>query len=146
MKHYIIYTLIFLICGAFSVQGQEKVGKTDSVDYRFALGVQLGTDIGGAVPFPFKHIPETFNPYPKLNLSLGAKLSFPITSRWSLGTELTYKTITMNADARVENQRYQDKELVQYFSGSAEMHMDFTMLEIPVYTKYTLRNGKDRLL
>ena len=97
MKHYIIYTLIFLICGAFSVQGQEKVRKTDSVDYRFALGVQLGTDIGGAVPFPFKHIPETFNPYPKLNLSLGAKLSFPITSRWSLGTELTYKTITMNA-------------------------------------------------
>ena len=41
MKHYIIYTLIFLICGAFSVQGQEKVRKTDSVDYRFALGVQL---------------------------------------------------------------------------------------------------------
>ena len=114
MKYYIIYTLIFLICGASSVQGQEKVRKTDSVDYRFALGVQLGTDIGGAVPFPFKHIPETFNPYPKLNLSLGAKLSFPITSRWSLGTELTYKTITMNADARVENQRYQDKELVQY--------------------------------
>ena len=87
MKHYIIYTLIFLTCGAFSVQGQEKMRKTDSVDYRFALGVQLGTDIGGAVPFPFKHIPETFNPYPKLNLSLGAKLSFPITSRWSLGTE-----------------------------------------------------------
>ena len=78
MKYYIIYTLIFLICGASSVQGQEKVRKTDSVDYRFALGVQLGTDIGGAVPFPFKHIPETFNPYPKLNLSLGAKLSFPI--------------------------------------------------------------------
>ena len=96
MKHYIIYTLIFLTCGAFSVQGQEKMRKTDSVDYRFALGVQLGTDIGGAVPFPFKHIPETFNPYPKLNLSLGAKLSFPITSRWSLGTEFTYKTITMN--------------------------------------------------
>ena len=59
MKYYIIYTLIFLICGASSVQGQEKVRKTDSVDYRFALGVQLGTDIGGAVPFPFKHIPET---------------------------------------------------------------------------------------
>ena len=146
MKHYIIYILVFLICGAFAAQGQENIKKTDDVDYRFALGVQLGTDIGGAVPFPFKYIPETFNPYPKLNLSLGAKLSFPITSQWSLGTEFTYKTITMNADARVENQRYQDKDLVQYFSGSAEMHMDFTMLEIPVYTKYTLRNGKDRLL
>lgn len=145
MKHY-IYTLIFLICIAIPAVGQEKVKATEDVDYRFALGVQLGTDIGGAVPFPFKYIPETFNPYPKLNLSLGAKLSFPLTSRWSLGTEFTYKTVTMNADARVENQRYQDKELIQYFSGTAEMHMDFTMLEIPVYTKYTLRNGKDRLL
>lgn len=145
MKHY-IYTFIFLICIALPAVGQEKVKTDEEVDYRFALGVQLGTDIGGAVPFPFKYIPETFNPYPKLNLSLGAKLSFPLTSRWSLGTEFTYKTVTMNADARVENQRYQDKELIQYFSGTAEMHMDFTMLEIPVYTKYTLRNGKDRLL
>lgn len=58
MKHYIIYTLIFLICGAFSVQGQEKVRKTDSVDYRFALGVQLGTDIGG----PYR---SRSNIYPK---------------------------------------------------------------------------------
>lgn len=145
MKYY-IYTFIFLICGLSSAMGQEKTKPVEDVDYRFALGVQLGTDIGGAVPFPFKYIPDTFNPYPKLNLSLGAKLSFPITSRWSLGTEVTYKTVTMNADARVENQRYQDKDLIQYFSGSTEMHMDFTMLEIPVYTKYTLRNGKDRLL
>ena len=46
MKYYIIYTLIFFNLWASSVQGQEKVRKTDSVDYRFALGVQLGTDIG----------------------------------------------------------------------------------------------------
>ena len=36
--------------------------------------------------------------------------------------------------------------MIQYFSGSTEMHMDFTMLEIPVYAKYSLRNLKDRLL
>lgn len=146
MKHCIIYILLFLVLGAFSAKGQEKATDTKDVDYRFALGVQLGTDIGGAVPFPLKYVPETFNPYPKLNLSLGAKLSFPITTRWALGTEVTYKTVTLNADARVENQRYQDKEHIQYFSGTTEMHMDFTILEIPVYTKYTLRNGKDRLL
>lgn len=79
MKYY-IYTFIFLICGLSSAMGQEKTKPVEDVDYRFALGVQLGTDIGGAVPFPFKYIPDTFNPYPKLNLSLGAKLSFPITS------------------------------------------------------------------
>lgn len=118
----------------------------DVVDYRFALGVQVGTDVGGAIPVPFRYIPETFNPYPKLDLSLGAKLTFPVTTRWDLGAEVTYKTITMNADARVENQKFQDKDLIEYYSGTAEMHMDFTMLEIPVYTKYSLRNLKDKLL
>lgn len=76
MKYHIIYTLTFLICGIFYTQGQEKSQNIAPVDYRFALGIQLGTDIGGTVPFPFKHIPETFNPYPKLNLSLGSQIIF----------------------------------------------------------------------
>lgn len=45
-------------------------------------------------------------------------------------------------NARVENQRYQDKELVQYFSGSAEMHMDFTMLETPCTRNILYVTGK----
>ncbi len=32
----------------------------------FRAGVLIGTDIGGAVPVPFKYIPSTFNPYPHL--------------------------------------------------------------------------------
>lgn len=150
MKNCYLYIGLFLLFGYLPVYGQETQNiqgvEVDTVEYRFALGVQVGTDIGGAVPVPFKYIPETFNPYPRLNLSLGAKFSFPVTSRWILGTEFTYKTITMNADARVENQKYQDGNMIQYFSGSTEMHMDFTMLEIPIYAKYSLRNLKDRLL
>ena len=30
----------------------------------FRAGVLIGTDIGGAIPVPFKYIPSTFNPYP----------------------------------------------------------------------------------
>lgn len=126
----IIYILLFLLYGITPVIAQEIENTVENnPEYRFALGVQLGTDIGGAVPFPFKYVPKTFNPYPKLDMSLGAKLTFPVTGQWTLGTELTYKTITLNADARVENQRFEDNNYIQYFTGSAKMHMDFTMLE-----------------
>ena len=88
----ILYILLFLAGSVSSVfAGRNTTGMSDEVEYRFALGVQLGTDIGGAIPFPFKHVPSPFNPYPRLFPSLGAKLSFPITSKWALGTEITYK-------------------------------------------------------
>ena len=148
MKNCRIYLIAALLLGAVTTFAGEQSSSdslaSQQVDYRFALGVQLGTDVGGAIPVPFKYIPETFNPYPKLDLSLGAKLTFPLTSRWDIGAEVTYKTITMNADARVENQKFQDGDLMEYYSGTAEMRMDFTMLEVPVYTKYSLRNLKDK--
>lgn len=105
---------------------------------RWALGVQLGTDIGGAIPVPFKYIPSTFNPYPKLNISLGVRGSWSYNARWSVHAELTYKQVTMEADARVENQRADLEGTIQYYSGTAFMVMDFTMIEIPVYAKMAL--------
>ena len=62
-----------------SVTTQADSISDDRVEYRFALGVQLGTDIGGAIPFPFSNVPDVFNPYPKLSPSIGAKLTFPVT-------------------------------------------------------------------
>lgn len=148
MKHSlsIIVLLSFWISPAFAQQ--DTVSKNETVEYRFALGVQLGTDIGGAIPFPFSNVPSPFNPYPQLYPSLGAKLTFPITKHWSLGAEITYKKVAIDADARIENQRFNDEknDVIARFTGSAEMGMDFTMLEIPLYAKYTFRNQKDRLL
>ena len=72
MKNCYVYIGLFLLFGYLPVYGQEAQNiqgvEVDTVEYRFALGVQVGTDIGGAVPVPFKYIPETFNPYPRLNL------------------------------------------------------------------------------
>lgn len=140
-----IYAFIFLLGFTTSLWAQDSINKND-VEYRFALGVQIGTDIGGALPFPFKHIPSTFNPYPKLSPSLGAKFTFPIDRRWTLGTEATYKKISLDADARVQDQRFQKEDIIASFTGSAEMSMDFTMLEVPLYVKYTFRNQNDRVL
>ena len=131
-----------------SVTTQADSISDDRVEYRFALGVQLGTDIGGAIPFPFSNVPDVFNPYPKLSPSIGAKLTFPVTRKWTLGAEVTYKKVAIDADARIDNQRFHDDKnnIISRFCGSAEMSMDFTMLEIPLYFKYTFKNQKDRIL
>ena len=140
--------ILFSLIGLSAHAQQDTISSTQNVEYRFALGVQLGTDIGGAIPFPFSNVPSPFNPDPQLYPSLGAKLSFPITNRWGIGAEISYKKVSIDADARIENQRFNDEknDVIARFTGSAEMGMNFTMLEIPVYAKYTFRNQKDRLI
>lgn len=143
---YTFVLFLFILSPAYAQE--DTTSNSEAVEYRFALGVQLGTDIGGAIPFPFSNVPSPFNPYPQLYPSLGAKLTFPITKHWGLGTEFTYKKLAIDADARIENQRFNDEknDVIARFTGSAEMSMDFTMLEIPIYAKYTFRNQKDRIL
>lgn len=114
----------------------------------FKAGVMLGTDIGGAIPVPFRYIPSTFNPYPQLNLDMGIFAEFRLQKNWSLGANLIYKTVGMKADARVSNQKYEDVKigLLQYYSGTAKMDMSFTMIEVPVYVKYTFNNYVSKVL
>lgn len=147
MKFNIYIAFLLLFCSFPGFAQQDTINKKD-VEYRFALGVQLGTDIGGAIPFPFSNVPKPFNPYPRLAPSIGAKLTFPVNRHWTLGTEFTYKKIAIDADARIKNQKFNDREngVVASFTGSAEMGMDFTMMEVPVYFKYTFKNQKDRIL
>jgi hypothetical protein len=115
-------------------------------DYTLSLGAQIGTDIGGAVPYPLYHVPSPVNAYPHVNASLGAKCGFPLYERFSLGLECTYKRVAMDADARVENQKFDDGDILQYFSGTAEMHMSFTMIETPLYVKYRFNRSNKALL
>ena len=97
----LVYLLFIpLLCSLNSIARNDKKSTSNTiladsiseeqVEYRFALGVQLGTDIGGAIPFPFSNVPDVFNPYPKLSPSIGAKLTFPIDRKWTLGAEVTY--------------------------------------------------------
>lgn len=125
---------------------ENSAADTTALKRRISLGVQIGTDIGGAIPVPLSYIPDKFNPYPQLSVSLGAKITIPLKGKkWALGTEVTYKKIGLDADARVENQRFegtdQGEKKIQYYSGTAKMHMSFTMLEVPVYVKYAFTSG-----
>ena len=110
------------------------------------IAPQLGTDIGGAIPVPFGSDERKINALPRLAPSIGLALKYTYRSRWNLGTELTYKRIVMDADARVGNQKFKGKESLQYFSGTAEMHMAFTLLEAPLYAKYNFGNHRQHSL
>lgn len=143
---------IYILCAMFCLTSlhtwadTENSTDTTALKRRISLGVQIGTDIGGAIPVPFSNIPDKFNPYPQLSVSLGAKITIPLKGKkWALGTEVTYKKIGLDADARVENQRFegtdQGVKKIQYYSGTAKMHMSFTMLEVPVYVKYAFTSG-----
>ena len=55
--------------------------------------------------------------------------------------------VAIDADAYRQPTIHDDKNnIISRFCGSAEMSMDFTMLEIPLYFKYTFKNQKDRIL
>jgi hypothetical protein len=114
--------------------------------YKFAVGLNIGTDLGGAVPFPVSNVPGIIRAYPDINLSLGGKIAVPVTEHWIVGTEVTYKKISLEAKARVENQKVNKDNVLQYFTGTAHMSMAFTMLELPLLVKYNFGSSGHRLL
>ena len=108
----------------------------------FVIGVQLGTDIGGAAPIPFRAVGGSFNPYPKLNAAFGANVLLEVNPRITIGANVNYKTVAMEADARVTNQKFKGENTVQYFTGTSEMSMSFTFLEVPLYIDFYLGSKK----
>ncbi|MDR2466875.1 MAG: PorT family protein [Prevotellaceae bacterium] len=114
----------------------------DSTDaYRGIIGVSLGTDIGGAIPYPVSNIPGTINAYPLINVNPGIRFTFLPSKRWSPTAEAIYKTAGMKVDARVTNQRFNLDDATMYFSGTTTTEMKFSMIEIPVYVRYRLGGG-----
>ncbi|MCL1973898.1 MAG: PorT family protein [Bacteroidetes bacterium] len=135
----------FILCMIFPVALLAQ--DTDAFYlHEFNIAPQLGTDIGGAVPIPFGSENRKINALPRLAPSIGFALNYTYRYRWNLGAELTYKRIVMDADARVSNQKFKGKEALQYFTGSAEMHMAFTLLEVPLYARYMFGNNRQHSL
>ncbi|PKP43236.1 MAG: PorT family protein [Bacteroidetes bacterium HGW-Bacteroidetes-10] len=111
---------------------------------RWSFAPQVGTDIGVTLPYPISKIEGSFNPYPDILPSLGARTTFRFRDGWTFAAEVTYKTVAMTADARVENQKMRGGAdgSDQYFTGTAFMESSFTQLEVPLYLKYMF--GKSR--
>lgn len=137
----LIITIVFIGLGVLSgnvLRAQQPGSFVPS----FNIAPQIGTDIGGAMPVPMNAVGGYFNAYPKPNATLGALFFLNFHSRWTVGASLNYKTIAMDADARVSNQKFKGENTVQYFTGTSQMSMGFTILELSVYAEYLV--GKKR--
>lgn len=119
---------------------------------RFALGVHTGIDIGGAVPYPpGKAIggENKMSAIPHLSAALGLSYTTFFNSRWSAALETTYKTVSLDAKALVSLQGIRDPakpDSKQFFKGRADIKMSFSMLEIPLYARYTFGDGTNKVI
>ena len=141
--------LLFFVIFLLPLSAQE-----DASAYIHRFGVEVGVDVGGVIPTPFSEIPSVYRAYPRVWPSVGARYEFRLLPRVFLGGELCYKHIAMDIDAVVENMRAQlpgqgigGTDMVQYFTGQAEISTSFNMLEIPLYISYAFpKSGRNRIL
>lgn len=151
-----IKLLFLLVCLGISagVVAKEKKEKKEKPEVWYGkwpiLGVRVGTDIGGALPFPFSNIPSEFAPKIKPKLTLGGELIVPVSKRFTITAEVNYKTVAIDAEAFVEEQFFQTEDLNNnepvFFTGMADMNMRFSMIEIPLYAEYAFSGGRNRVL
>lgn len=120
---------------------------------RYAFGVHAGIDLGGAVPWPPANLRADamkMSAVPKLNPSLGLSFTAFLPKRFSLTAELTYKQVGIDAEAWVSGQQFRlpnpdGEDMITRFRGTANVVMDFSMLEIPVYVGYGFNGGRSRV-
>ena len=135
---------------AAGASGAEKP-KKDPV--KFAFGIHTGIDIGGAVPWPPGNImgENKMSATPHLNPMIGLSYTTIFDKHWSLTVEGTYKTVSLDAKAWVEKQRFDENKddgsrITKFFRGSTNMEMSFTMIEVPFFLRYSFSKGNNRIL
>ena len=120
---------------------------------KFIVGVHAGTDIGAAMPVPLGEAlgsNDIINFTPCLKPGIGISLTRVINNRWSATLETTYKTVALDAIAWVENQTFYDRNSEPpvwiSFRGTTKIEMTFPMIEVPLFARYTFKEGGSRIL
>lgn len=151
MRYIQICCLLLLLGMSTGISAKDKKERPDVWYGKWpVIGIRVGTDIGGALPFPFSNIPSEFAPKIRPKLTLGAEVIWPVSKRFTVTAEVNYKTVAIDAEAFVEEQFFQTEDLNNnepvFFTGMADMNMSFSMIEIPVYAEYLFSGGRNRLL
>ncbi len=149
MKIYttLLFVLIVGSVNAFSPFGIKLKPIKEPVE--FAMAVHTGIDIGGAVPYPLDKILGVGNKMgmvPRLAPSLGVSYSLVVNKHWNVSIESTYKKVEMAAKTRLTQESIRDGENTLYFEGRADANMSFSMIEVPLYVKYSFGNGMNKVL
>ena len=120
---------------------------------KYAFGVHVGVDLGAAAPWPPAHMrggAMKMSAVPKLSPSLGLSFTAHMPYRLSLTAELTYKQVGIDAEAWVSGQQFRmpipdGEDFITRFRGTANVVMNFSMFEIPVYVGYSFGGGRSRI-
>jgi len=128
------YILITILClSIFSLSAQE-------VKWQFAPA--LGIDMGGVIPIPLSEVPDDAKGTPKLKPNLGVGFLRNINERWSLGAELSYHTLSIDAEVNVISQAFwaDDRSYATYFSGEAYSSTELQFIEFPITAYYNFNH------
>ena len=125
-----------------------------SVPEKFILGIHTGLDLGAAVPWPVTRLADgsyKFSATPKISPQLGISYTMIFSRRLSASVEVTYKTVAIDANTWVKNQRFTidsnpEHPKYQYFTGTADALMSFSMIEVPLYLRYTFKRDRNRII
>lgn len=114
---------------------------------RIEFAPQLGTDFGAAVPFPFGNVPSGSKSIsPSLNITPALRFAYRFDNQWAIGFDPAYKTVGMDIQAKVTNQKFNDNGRLAYFTGISDIYMRYGMFELPLYCRFTLPNQKNRFM
>ncbi|MFR9496644.1 MAG: outer membrane beta-barrel protein [Rikenellaceae bacterium] len=146
MKRVIIIICTLMSC--ISVQAQNFYNKPLNTTYndfwsRIKLGLHAGVDLGAAAPWPLSSAiggGDRLTAVPKVTPSLGIVTGYIFNEKWSINTEVTYRTVGVNATIVTleKGQNFTiDGEKV-LFRGQATMSMSFSQMEVPLYARWDI--------
>lgn len=107
-------------------------------DTKWEFASSLGIDMGGAIPLPLSEVPDDATASPKLKPNLGIFFQRNFNDSWSLGAELSYHTLAVDANVNVISQAFwaDDRSYATYFSGEAYSSTELQFIEIPLKAYY----------
>ncbi len=124
------FLLVFGLCMcSFVLVAQE---------YKWEFSSLLGVEMGGAIPIPLSEMPDDAKGNPKIKPTLGIAFQRNLNERWSLGAELNYHNLAIDAEVNVISQAYwaDDRSYATYFSGEAFSSTELEFVEIPLTAYY----------
>ena len=135
-------------------QDAVKIKKPKKELINFAFGVHTGFDLGAAVPWPPGQAiggGSKMSAVPHLTPAIGISYTTLFDRHWSLTAEATYKTVALDAKTWQSSQIFHDTDdagnpTLLEFRGTASAKMSFTMLEIPLFVRYTFSRENNRIL
>lgn len=127
MNKFIFLIILSILCTGLIAQ-----------EAKWQFSPSLGIDMGGAIPVPLSSVPKGAKGTPKLKPTLGIAFQRNFDKRWSLGAEVNYHILAIDASVSVVSQAFwsDDRSYATYFSGEAYTSTELQFVEFPLIAYY----------